>query len=411
MVKNYWRQICYAPDGATGGDATSQNTAKHSATKEGEDNSDITFSIEESQGLEAIDESFLMGHDPEAETAKAADTSKKDDSKKDDSKADDTAAKASAREDAADSQSKDDTKDDKSSTESKSASSESKDDDSKESEKDDSQKPPKGYVPLAAVQEARNENKFLKEQLKALQESKAPAKKEEAKEEAPKSNVPDGFKVLSNAEFKELADDDPTEALLYMQNLNIYQEEQRQAQMKEQQEALRARDEADNKAKLQSIFNETTKKMEEFVPGLFDEDSKAHEELAEFAKDLGFTDDMYYLTNPETQIILPGDTKPLLLGEQAASVIQTLATARNKINELSKAVDKEAIEKEVEARLRKEIEAEFLTKFKKSSSEDEFRSLDQVPSTETADFSGKVLSMAELNKLSVAEQEAYLSGA
>lgn len=417
MVKNYWRQICFAPDGASGGDTTSQNTADASATKEGEDNSDISLSIEESQGLEAIDESFLMGHDPEAE-AKKADTSKADDTKKadDKAKADAVAAEAKAKDNAADSQSKD-AKDDKSSAESKTASSESKDDDSKTSGKDDDAKPPKGYVPLAAVQEVRGENKYLKERIKEL-EAKAdkppsPAPKEETKKE---SALPKDFKVLSDDEFAKLADEDPKDALLYMKNLGVYQEEQRQEVFAKQQQRLDERDKAESEKETQAIFDATSKKMEELVPGIFDKDSDAAEELAKFADELGFSEDMYYLTNPETMIILPGETEPLLLGEQAASVIQTLATARKTINEFKeKSVDeaklREDIEKEVEAKLRKDIEAELLAKFKKGLTEETFQSIDEIPSTETAEFGDKVLSMVDFNKLSEAEQEAYLSGA
>jgi len=155
--------------------------------------------------------------------------------------------------------------------------------------------------------------------------------------------------------------------------------------------------------------------MEEFVPGLFDEGSKASEELAAFANDLGFTDDMYYLTNPQTQIILPGETEPLLLGEQAASIIQTLATARTRINDLKETtVDKdklrEEITKEVEANLRKTIEGELLAKFKTGSDESAFRSLTSVPSSETPEFAGKVLTEAELARLPETEQELYLAG-
>ena len=66
---------------------------------------------------------------------------------------------------------------------------------------------------------------------------------------------------------------------------------------------------------------------------------------------------------------------------------------------------------EVESELRKSIEAEFLAKFKKSPDENAFRSLTDVPSTETAEFGDKVLSMVDFDKLNPKEQEAYLAGA
>jgi hypothetical protein len=422
MFKKYGiGAVCFAPDSAT----ASPTDSSASESKSSVSKSDFNVSIEASQGLEGISEELLMGMDSEAEAeaakavntdAKAKDTKAADD--KSSTKSVDTkpaakpADEAKAKADSADAQSKDQ-KADKAATESKPASSESKATDAKKADTDESQKPPKGYVPIAALHEVRGEVKYLKEQIQEL--SKAKPSPAESKPEAKKSAVPEGFEVLTDKAFTELADEDPKEALLYMKNLGVYQEEKRQAELEEQRNLLKQRDESANKEKMQQIFADTEKKMEEFVPGLFDENSTASKELATFANDLGFTDDMYYLTNPETQIILPGETEPLLLGEQAASIIQTLATARNKINELSvKSADetklREEITKEVEADLRKTIEAELLAKFKTGPDETAFRSLTSVPSSESPEFADKVLTMADYNKLSPEEQEAYLAG-
>ena len=412
MVKNYLGlgAICFAPDGAAGGSSGSESgEATSTEAKVSTSKSDFNISIEASQGIEEISEEALMGFDPEADAeAKKADT--KAEPKEPATKPTD---EAKAKADSKDTQSKAKIAE-KPVTESKPASSESKADEAKKADTDDSQKPPKGYVPLEALHEVRETNKYLKERLKEL-ESKAPEKPAPKSEPKKTSALPEDFTVLSDKAFAELADEDPKEALLYMKNLGVYQEEQRQAQLEEQQKLWRERDDRENKAKMQTIFDETSRKMEEFVPGLFDEGSKASEELAAFANDLGFTDDMYYLTNPQTQIILPGETEPLLLGEQAASIIQTLATARTRINDLKETtVDKdklrEEITKEVEANLRKTIEGELLAKFKTGSDESAFRSLTSVPSSETPEFAGKVLTEAELARLPETEQELYLAG-
>ena len=424
MFKTYGLgAICFAPDGAAGGSSGSESGESTSTeAKASESKSDFDVSIEASQGLEGINEDLLMGHDPEvdAEAAKAADTdTKKTDSKADDKTSSKPADEAKAKADSKDAQSKDSKAALKSATESKPASSESKaGDDAKKSDTDDSQKPPKGYVPLEALHEVRETNKYLKDRIKELQSKQdtRPAPKDTKSEPEPKKSVlPEDFRVLSDKEFTELADEDPKEALLYMKNLGVHQEEQRQAQLEEQQKQWKERDDRENQAKMQTIFDETSRKMEEFVPGLFDEESTAGKELAEFANTLGFTDDMYYLTNPQTQIILPGETEPLLLGEQAASIIQTLASARSQITDLKeKTVDetklREEITKEVEAKLRKDIEAEFLAKFKTGPDEAAFRSLTSVPSSETPEFTGKVLTEAEFARLPEAEQELYLAG-
>ena len=420
MVKNYWRQICFDTDSGAGdsSSAVSQNKADFSADEAvGDGKSDITFSIEDSQGLEAIDDSLLQGHDPEADAAAEAEANTSEEEKtkalEDKKIADDAATAAEAKAKEAESQSEEEKA--KAAEEKKTADSSAEAAEAKKLEDEKSQTPPKGYVPLKAVQEVRGENKYLKDRIKELEAN--PPKPAPVDEPAKKeSALPKDFKVLSDNDYANLVDDDPKDALMYMKNLGIHQEEKRQAAADEQQKSWDARELAANQKETQKIFDATSEKMEELVPGIFDKESPAAKELSDFALELGFTDDMYYLTNPETRIILPGETEPLLLGEQAASIVQTLTTARTKLNESKeKAVDevklREDIKKEVEIELRESIGAEFLAKFKKSSSEEEFRSLDSVPSTETAEFGDKVLSMNELNKLSEKEQEAYLAGA
>ena len=105
---------------------------------------------------------------------------------------------------------------------------------------------------------------------------------------------------------------------------------------------------------------------------------------------------MFYLTNPATKIILPGETEPLLLGEQAAHMIKFLATVKG----LKPDTDS----------IRQQLESEILAKLKKPGS---YVPLDAIPSAKDSQpvIPGKILSDAEYAKLSPAEQEAYLSGA
>lgn len=254
--------------------------------------------------------------------------------------------------------------------------------------------PPKGFVPTAALKEAREENRQLKDRLRQLEAKSLDAPLVSA--EVPVVN-PD-FKVLSKTEFLELSEESPREALVYMQELQEHKDALRAIQEQETLNARRAQE-------VEGLFEEAVEQMSAAVPGLFDENSTAQQELATFAEDIGFSKDLFYLTNPETQIILPGEKTPLYLGSQAASIIKMLATVRNKVG----ATPVDTIRKSIEAELRPKIEAEVLSKIK-SGTKKPFVSLTDIPtSASTAPLKG-VLTEAEYARLSPSEQKAYLSG-
>jgi len=256
------------------------------------------------------------------------------------------------------------------------------------------EKTPKGFVPLAAVHEARGEIRYLKEQVAQMQEQLKAAS-------TPKSEVKDvgpEFEVLSDEDFEDLAEDNPAQAAIYLRQLSAYESQQRAKADEERRQAEFAQ-------AYDNIIDTSVAEIEKIAPGIFDEDSTVQKELMEFADTLGFSEDLYYLTNPSTKIILPGETEPLLLGEQAATILGVLVNAKTK----TKAPDTSKLE----AKLREEITAEVMKKFKNSS--ESYRGLNQVPKAqggtpEPASFADKVLTTEQLLKLSPAEYEAYLAG-
>jgi len=267
-------------------------------------------------------------------------------------------------------------------------------------EKPEPEKPPKGFVPLEAVHEVRGENKFLKAQLAELT-----AKVAQLSQVAPQLVVPPpepvvheftDFVELTDDEFKALAAEDAPEALVYMKQLNAFHEFQRKT-------AENARLEEARQEYLNDVFTASNAAMEQAVPGIFDAESPAAKEFEAFAVGLGFTNDMFYLTNPATQIIIPGETEPLLLGEHAAQVVAVLANAMK--GSPVKPVDEAALR----ATIRRELEGEILQKLKTGQ---DFRSLSNVPqaTTEVPEKSVAILSEAQFAKLSSAEQELYLAG-
>lgn len=264
--------------------------------------------------------------------------------------------------------------------------------------------PPKGFVPTAALHEAREEVRKLKERISAL-EVKGAAEPPVTPPAVPPDvpTVRPDFKVLTKDEFAELSEESPRDALLYTQELMEYKEAQRitaeLARQAEQQKAATA-------AEVDQLFEETTALMQEAVPGIFDDGSTVQQELSEFADAIGFTKDLRYLTNPETQVILPGETKPLYLGRQAASILKMLADLKTKGIPNAGAADRAAIE----AELRPKIEAEILSKIK-SGGKTSYKALSDIPTSESSIPTGKaMLSEAEVAKLSPKALQAYLSG-
>ena len=268
-------------------------------------------------------------------------------------------------------------------------------------------KPPKGFVPTKALREARGENTFLKGKLETLQDQilalqdqifNPPAKKEGTTELEP-------FEELSAKEYAALVEDSPANALIYMQKLNQFQND-RHLQERETDKTAQA------KVAETQIMTEATQAMEKLAPGIFDKESEIHDQLVEFADTLGFSEDMFYLTNPGTQIILPGETEPLYLGDQAASMLGVLVSAQKQQGETAKKAEVSDDERKTLTKtIRAEVEKELMAKFK-TDKEGTFKSLQQLSkANDRKDFGTSVLTDVEFAKLTDAEQEQYLSGA
>lgn len=260
------------------------------------------------------------------------------------------------------------------------------------------QKVPKGLVKLEALHEVRGENKYLKEQIAKLTE--AIAAKPTEPTSPPEPDPWDNFKELSEVDFKTLAEERPSDALLYVQNLNKYQQYQlKKAETQRSEEAYQEY--------LSTVYSNANRQMEEIVPGIFEPESEAATSFKNFALELGFNEDLFYLTNPSTQVILPGESKPVILGEQAAQLLKVLASARTMSQKQT--VDPASVEA-LKASLRTEIETEILSKIK--SNPTSFKSLSSVPTSneDRPEFKGRILNDQEFSRLTEKEQELYLSG-
>jgi len=341
-----------------------------------------TLSVESLQGLPSIDESLLTGEETKEE--------KKEES------TDDEKTASSGSKDASDK-------------------TEEKVEDKTEEEKSEEAKEviPKGYVKLEALKESSEVIKSLKSEINKLkvqvyETQKAPEVKPLITEA--EVNQFKDFKVLSDTELEELMDEDPSAGLKYTKSLTKFNDFTKRLQEQKTQELIAERENEQVSTRLQSIYDTAASQMEEAVPGIFDND-EVQQEFQEFAKSIGFTDDMFYLTNPETRVIFPGETEALVLGEQAASIIKMLANAK-KLTSVSKTseADIAKLTKEIEAKLRIDIEKELIKKFKGDKKE-KFTSISDVSTSEEDNkYAGRVLTDREFSKLSEAEQAEYLKG-
>jgi len=125
--------------------------------------------------------------------------------------------------------------------------------DSEEKPKD-GEKPPAGMVPIAALHEERGKRQSLQSEIQTLR-SQLAARKAGLPENGEESVLPKDFKVLSDDEFTELAEDDPAAAVIYQRHLtkHVEQKTARESQERYEQEAI----------------NRTFDEMGKIVPGLF----------------------------------------------------------------------------------------------------------------------------------------------
>lgn len=255
--------------------------------------------------------------------------------------------------------------------------------------KDGADKPPAGMVPIAALHEERAKRQNLTAEVQSLR-SQLAARKAGLPENGEESSVPEDFKVLSDSEFSELAEDDPTAAVIYQRHLQRHIENKTAKETQERYE--------------KDTIDRTLDAMGKIVPGLFDEASDANQTLTDFAVSSGL-DDVNVLgaiTNPRTRFI-DADGNPQLLGEGAAKVVALLASAHRR----SQGADEAAMRKQIE----KEVTETIMKKFKTTGNADESHaSIGDIPGSSGEDIDMRDYSESELMKLSAAERRRWLGG-
>lgn len=285
---------------------------------------------------------------------------------------------------------------------------EKKEEPKKEEPKEDGKeitKPPEGYVPLAALREERTQRKQLADDLANLRAEL------QALKTAPKAGEEPEFKILSEAEFNQLVEDAPVEAIKYTKKLQEY--EAKQAKVNEVKKQTEAQEQWE-----QSVVGKTIQRIETEVPGIYDDEATINSELTAFASEQGL--DPVYLSvfsDPRTRIIPPGQKNPIILGEGAAELISMLYkvySAKGKGSreaiekELRTAFDTELSEKLAakEAEVTEKITKEVMGKLKEQPT---YRSLGDAPGSGDTPLSGP-LTEAQIAKMSPEELRRALGG-
>ena len=266
----------------------------------------------------------------------------------------------------------------------------------KEGEGDDGQKkPPEGYVPYQALSEERGKRQALSQKLADLQADYDDLKARVGDVSGTGEGEEGGeFKVLSDTEFESLLEDDPQAAIRYQHKLARYQREQMTLSRR--------------KADEQALISAAAGRIQQIIPGIYDEGSNAGEELGNFAVEHGLDPHfLTLLTDPRTKIIAPDSKGAVLLGEGAASVVSLLASLRGKLSES----DPKVIEEKAREALREEITAEVMKKLKGGENQPSRGVLDVPGDAGDAPSTNRVMSEEEFAKLPAAEQERLLMGA
>jgi hypothetical protein len=249
----------------------------------------------------------------------------------------------------------------------------------KEPEKEP-EKPPAGYVEIGALKEARTQLKETRKEhareMESMRQEVASLKAAMPKEEKPDGSKWKDFKVLSAEDFQELADENPIDAIKYQQELREYEKYQDQLKAAEEEEERQVNED-------RKMVERTVERISESVPGIYDENSEIRETLTTFAGEHGLgKSTLGMITDPATLILPPGAEQPVLLGDNAAELVEMI----HKVHGLTKdGPTRESLKAEIEKELRATIEKETLEKFKAGSLGEEFKDIGELPSGEPVD--------------------------
>lgn len=275
----------------------------------------------------------------------------------------------------------------------------------------DTAKPPKGYVPLQALHEARTTISRLqaeKTELKAkLYEATKPQKIEPPLvTEAEVSKFKD-FKVLSKAEAASLMEDNLIAGQEYVAKLSDYMDFSSRLAKQQALDAAVKSKEAQEEAEAAKVRESVYTEFERLIPNIMAEDRTVSNDWADFAESKGFNEDLFPLLSPDT-IISPVGKEPFKVGKNAVGLLKM-------IMELRKAPSKEDLKKQIRAELTAELKAELGDKAvadikSKKAKAPAKPQMHDIPNASKGTPKLVVLSDKAYEKLSEQDKQRYLMG-
>jgi len=259
-------------------------------------------------------------------------------------------------------------------------------------------KPPKGYAPVEALKQQKSAVKYFKSELLTAKTTIADLEKQLA--ERPTAAKPDelkDFQVLSDDEIEELADDDPVAAAKYVKDLRRF--EKAQETSAKEKKAREAREEAD--------AIETFDANERISKVLVVDGQNIQADLAKFAAENGFTEELFILTDPATQIIVNGEEGPRALTSKAASMVEFLAKMMHSQKATTgKAITIDNVPADVRAAIIAQEQEKIIGKVRQGVKP---RSITEISSSSQDDGTGKFKGKAYAD-LSPEERQEYMQG-
>jgi hypothetical protein len=268
--------------------------------------------------------------------------------------------------------------------------------------------PPKGYVAIQTMHEARSNVDSVKRELETANrtielleaQQKTPEKKDEFSD----------FEILSDAEWEELVKDDVEDALIYKNKLDKYNSHQRTKQREKEIQLQRHQ-------QVETVITNSVDKIAKNVPGIFDDGSEIQKSLFDFGVENGFDPTfLECMTNPATRIIPIGkDGKPVGTSYPLGGGAVSLVTMIHKLNESIRGTDPEKLRTEIteklETELREKVTQELLAKFKAETTGQSFRSISDISGGSNDELGVKTFyTEADMAKMSPEEKERVLTG-
>ena len=272
----------------------------------------------------------------------------------------------------------------------------------------DSTKPPKGYVPLQALHEARTRVTGLQAevtQLKAqLYEATKPQKAETPLVSETEVSKFKDFKVLSKDEAAALMEDNATAGLEYVAKLSEYMDYSSRLAKQQVIDASAKAKEAQEEAEAAKVRESVYTEFERLIPNIMAEDRTVSNDWADFAESKGFSEDLFPLLSPDT-IISPAGKESFKVGKNAVGLLKM-------IMELRKAPNKDDLKKQIRTELTTELKAELGNKAvadiksKKAAKPQ----MQDIPDAAKSTPKLVVLSDKAYEKLSEQDKQRYLMG-